>query len=104
MTLDQTPVSARVAEAERRAEERLRRQRDLLRPLGWAVIAVVVVSVLTSGPLRGRAAPVSRWGAPPSRTPRRPRPPSATGCRLDDDGGPGPGQAVRYAYEHHLGS
>jgi signal transduction histidine kinase len=56
MTVDQAAVSVRVAEAQRRAEERLRRQRDLLRPLGWAVIAVVVASVLTQRPTPGPAA------------------------------------------------
>jgi signal transduction histidine kinase len=35
--------SERVAEARARADQRLRRQRGALRPLGWAVIAAVVV-------------------------------------------------------------
>ena len=51
MTSDLAGASVRVAEAERRAEERLRRQRDLLRPLGWAVIAVVVATVVTQRPI-----------------------------------------------------
>jgi signal transduction histidine kinase len=51
MQVDQAGTSARVVEAQQRAEERLRRQRDLLRPLGWAVIAVVVASVMTQRPL-----------------------------------------------------
>ena len=53
MSVDDAAVSLRVAEAERRAAERLRRQRDLLRPLGWAVIGVVVASVLTQRPAPG---------------------------------------------------
>ena len=35
------------------AEARLRRQRDLLRPLGWAVIAVVTATVVTQHPAPG---------------------------------------------------
>jgi signal transduction histidine kinase len=50
MSVDQAAVSERVAEAQQRAEDRLRRQRDLLRPLGWAVVAVVVASVVTQRP------------------------------------------------------
>jgi hypothetical protein len=38
------PASARVAEARSRAGERRYRQRQMLRPLGWAFIAVVVIS------------------------------------------------------------
>lgn len=53
MSVDQAAASERVAEAQQRAEERLRRQRDLLRPLGWAVIAVVVASVATQRPAPG---------------------------------------------------
>jgi signal transduction histidine kinase len=53
MTLDQGPVSMRVADAEKRAQERLRHQRDLLRPLGWAVIALVVASAVTQRPRPG---------------------------------------------------
>ena len=37
------PDSERVAEAQARAQERLHRQRESLRPLGWAVIVVVVL-------------------------------------------------------------
>ncbi|MGD0934454.1 MAG: hypothetical protein ABR922_07755, partial [Streptosporangiaceae bacterium] len=36
-------ASARVAQARSRAGERRYRQRQMLRPLGWAFIAVVVV-------------------------------------------------------------
>ncbi|MGZ4531458.1 MAG: sensor histidine kinase [Mycobacteriaceae bacterium] len=50
MSVDQPAASVRLVEAQQRAEERLRRQRDLLRPLGWAVIAVVVASVVTQRP------------------------------------------------------
>jgi signal transduction histidine kinase len=53
MSITQTAVSSRVAEAQQRAEERLRRQRDVLRPLGWAVIGVVVSSVATQRPTPG---------------------------------------------------
>ena len=42
--------SVRVTDAQRRAEARLRHQRDTLRPLGWALIAVVVASVATQHP------------------------------------------------------
>src|SRR5437764_1150237 len=37
------PVSARETEARERAEDRLRRQRDMLRPLSLVVIAAVLV-------------------------------------------------------------
>src|SRR4051794_39617402 len=53
MSVDQATASVRVADAQQRAEERLRRQRDFLRPLGWSVIAVVVASVLTLRPAPG---------------------------------------------------
>ncbi|WP_270889787.1 helix-turn-helix transcriptional regulator [Pedococcus sp. 5OH_020] len=56
MSSDQAVISVRVAQAQERAEERLRHQRDLLRPLGWAVIAVVVAGVLTQQPGPGRSA------------------------------------------------
>jgi signal transduction histidine kinase len=49
--------SQRVSEARSRAEQRLRRQRGTLRPLGWAVIAVVAVGTLNARPapaLHGR--------------------------------------------------
>jgi signal transduction histidine kinase len=47
------PESERVAEAEARAEERLHRQRRSLRPLGWAVILVVVLGIANSHPAPG---------------------------------------------------
>ena len=53
MSVDEAAVSVRVTEAQQRAEERLRHQRDVLRPLGWAVIAVVAASVITQRPLPG---------------------------------------------------
>lgn len=56
MSSDQAAASVRVAQAQERAEERLRHQRDLLRPLGWAVIAVVVAGALTQQPGPGRGA------------------------------------------------
>ena len=46
-------ASARVAEALSRAGERRYRQRQMLRPLGWAFIAVVVVAGLKSDPAAG---------------------------------------------------
>lgn len=49
------PVSARVAEARSRASERRDRQRQVLRPLGWAFIAVVVVTSMQEHPLPGLA-------------------------------------------------
>ena len=45
--------SERVAEARARAQERLHRQRQTLRPLGWAVILVVVLGCATSHPVPG---------------------------------------------------
>ena len=47
------PDSERVAEAQARAQERLHRQRELLRPLGWAVILVVVLGSANSHPVPG---------------------------------------------------
>jgi signal transduction histidine kinase len=47
------PDSARVAEAQARAQERLHRQRRSLRPLGWAVILVVVLGSANSHPVPG---------------------------------------------------
>ena len=47
----------RAVQAEATAHERVRHQRDLLRPLGWAVIAVVAATAMTTPPtpdLRGR--------------------------------------------------
>ena len=45
--------SERVAEARARAQERLHRQRRTLRPLGWAVILVVVLGSANSHPVPG---------------------------------------------------
>jgi signal transduction histidine kinase len=45
--------SRRLAAAHERAERRLRRQRDLLRPLGWAVILVVVAGAFGGAPHPG---------------------------------------------------
>ncbi len=45
--------SERVAEARARAQERLDRQRRSLRPLGWAVILVVVLGSANSHPVPG---------------------------------------------------
>ena len=56
------PESERVAEARARARERLHRQRGTLRPLGWAVILVVVLGSANSHPvpgLQGRALAVT---------------------------------------------
>jgi signal transduction histidine kinase len=47
--------SSRVAAARGRARRRLRRQRDLLRPVGWAVIAAVAASVASNHPAPGVA-------------------------------------------------
>ena len=47
------PDSERVAEARARSQERLRRQRRSLRPLGWAVILVVVLGSADSDPVPG---------------------------------------------------
>ena len=50
--------SRRLAEAHERAAQRVSRQRDTLRPLGWAVIAVVATGVASAAPapgLHGRA-------------------------------------------------
>jgi signal transduction histidine kinase len=50
--------STRLAEARERAAERVRRQRDILRPLGWAVIVVVATGAAGGDPhpgLQGRA-------------------------------------------------
>jgi signal transduction histidine kinase len=45
--------SERIAEARARAQERLHRQRQTLRPLGWAVILVVVLGSANSNPVPG---------------------------------------------------
>jgi signal transduction histidine kinase len=47
------PASPRVAQARSRAGDRRYRQRQKLRPLGWAFIAVVVVAGLNSHPAAG---------------------------------------------------
>ena len=47
------PDSERVAEARARAQERLHRQRGTLRPLGWAVLFVVVLGSANSHPVPG---------------------------------------------------
>jgi signal transduction histidine kinase len=47
------PDSVRVAEARARAQERLHRQRGTLRPLGWAVMLVVVLGSANSHPVPG---------------------------------------------------
>jgi signal transduction histidine kinase len=45
-----TPSSAREVEARARADQRLRRQRDIFRPLGLVVIAAVVVGAINAHP------------------------------------------------------
>ncbi|MBV9194212.1 MAG: hypothetical protein JO168_08710 [Solirubrobacterales bacterium] len=47
------PESERVAEARARARDRLHRERASLRPLGWAVILVVVLGSANSEPVPG---------------------------------------------------
>ncbi len=47
------PDSERVAEVRARAQERLHRQRGTLRPLGWAVLFVVVLGSANSHPVPG---------------------------------------------------
>jgi signal transduction histidine kinase len=47
------PASSRVAEARSRAGERRYRQRQMLRPLGWAFIAVVLIAGLNGHPEPG---------------------------------------------------
>jgi signal transduction histidine kinase len=47
------PASARVSAARSRARERVDRQRQLLRPLGWVLIAIVVTAGLNSHPAPG---------------------------------------------------
>ena len=48
-----TPASAREAEAQARADQRLRRQRDTLRPLGLVVAAAVVIGAVNGHPAPG---------------------------------------------------
>ncbi|MGO4360955.1 sensor histidine kinase [Terrabacter sp. RAF57] len=58
MTTRAGSPGGRTAQAHAAALERLRHQRDLLRPLGWAVIAVVAATALTTTPTPGlRGAP-----------------------------------------------
>ncbi len=51
--LASAPDSERVAEVRARAQERLHRQRGTLRPLGWAVLFVVVLGSANSDPVPG---------------------------------------------------
>jgi signal transduction histidine kinase len=53
MPAEQDGESRRVTHAHAVADTRLRRQRDLLRPLGWAVVAVVAATVVTQHPAPG---------------------------------------------------
>jgi signal transduction histidine kinase len=50
---EEGPASARVTAARARARERLDRQRQLLRPLGWVLIAIVVTAGINSSPAPG---------------------------------------------------
>ena len=45
------PPSQRVADAERRAQERRGRQRERIRPLGWIMLVVILVTTV-GGKLR----------------------------------------------------
>jgi signal transduction histidine kinase len=47
------PDSERVAEARARSQQRLQHQRQSLRPLGWAVVVVVVLGSANSDPVPG---------------------------------------------------
>src|SRR6516162_8705748 len=47
------PASPRVSAARSRARERVDRQRQLLRPLGWVLVAIVVTAGLNSRPAPG---------------------------------------------------
>jgi signal transduction histidine kinase len=53
MSTQRDGESWRVAKARTLARSRLQRQRSLLRPLGWAVVAVVAATVLTQHPAPG---------------------------------------------------
>ncbi len=53
MTIRAGTPGSRTVQARAAAHERLRHQRELLRPLGWAVIAVVAADVFTSAPTPG---------------------------------------------------
>lgn len=62
MTTSEGAPSGRTLQARAAANQRLHHQRELLRPLGWAVILVVTASALTSAPtpgLRGGSAGVT---------------------------------------------
>jgi signal transduction histidine kinase len=48
-----TSGSRRLALARERAQDRLKRQRDIFRPLGWAVIAIVTISNIGAHPAPG---------------------------------------------------
>jgi signal transduction histidine kinase len=50
---ENVPASARVSAARSRARERVDRQRQLLRPVGWVLIAIVVTAGLNSHPAPG---------------------------------------------------
>ena len=50
---EEGPASARVSAARARARGRVDRQRQLLRPLGWVLIAIVVTAGLNSRPAPG---------------------------------------------------
>src|SRR5690242_20393800 len=52
---EEGPASARVTAARARARERVDRQQQLLRPLGWVLIAIVVTVGLNSSPAPGLA-------------------------------------------------
>ncbi len=54
---ENVPASARVSAARSRARERVDRQRQLLRPLGWVLIAIVVTAGLNPAPGWGSASP-----------------------------------------------
>jgi hypothetical protein len=53
MTTSGGSPSGRTVQARAAARQRLRHQRELLRPLGWAVIAVVAATALTTPPTPG---------------------------------------------------
>jgi len=50
---DGSPDTARVSAAHSRARERVDRQRQLLRPVGWVLVAIVVTAGLNSHPAPG---------------------------------------------------
>src|ERR1035438_5102599 len=53
MTTSGGSPSSGIVQARAAARQRLRHQRELLRPLGWAVIAVVAATALTTPPTPG---------------------------------------------------